>query len=310
MRIGLLDIDGFRSNFPNYAIMKISAFHKAQGDKVDFAIPLLAHEYDIVYKSKIFNYTPDDCYPYQCKIIKGGTGYSLTDVLPNEIDSLNPDYSLYPYIDNKTAYGFLTRGCVNKCKWCVVPIKEGSIKPYRDIEQIAIQGRNKIILMDNNILASDYGLMQIEKIINKGYRVDFNQAMDARLITEDIAQMLAQVKWLTAIRLGCDTPQQITECERAMSLINKYYKTPKQYLLYSMLHGSIEECYNRTSYFRNDKRVRIVAQPFRDYNNPKQIIPQWQNDMARWAMRREIYTSCDFKDYIPRKNFKCSKYFN
>jgi hypothetical protein len=91
-----------------------------------------------------------------------------------------------------------------------------------DIEEIAVNGRKNIILMDNNILASDYGLQQIEKIISMGVRVDFNQGLDARLVTDDIARLLARVKWIKRIRFGCDTPGQIAECERATALIDKY----------------------------------------------------------------------------------------
>lgn len=104
------------------------------------------------------------------------------------------DYSIYPSIDKKTAYGFLTRGCPNCCKWCVVPKKEGKVKPYMDVDDIAIDGRTNLVLMDNNILASDYGLQQIQKIIDRRYRVDFNQALDARLVTPEIGQLLAQVR--------------------------------------------------------------------------------------------------------------------
>lgn len=82
-----------------------------------------------------------------------------------------------------------------------------------DIEEIAVEGRNRIILMDNNVLASDYGLGQIEKIVRMGLRVDFNQGLDARLVTDETAKLLAQVKWLKHIRFGCDTQAQIAECE-------------------------------------------------------------------------------------------------
>lgn len=125
MKIGLVDVD--RTKFPNLALMKISAWHKSQGDTVEWANALFAN-YDRVYKSKIFTFSPDDTTPYECEVVKGGTGYSLTTQLPKEIDDFIPDYSIYPQIDKKTAYGFLTRGCPNKCKWCVVPIKEGGGK--------------------------------------------------------------------------------------------------------------------------------------------------------------------------------------
>lgn len=306
MKIGLVDVDGH--GFPNLALMKISAYHKAKGDEVEWAIPLFT-KYDRVYKSKVFTFTPDDCTPYECEVIKGGTGYDIFSKLPHEIDVMQPDYSIYPSIDKKTAYGFLTRGCPNKCKWCIVPQKEGGIKPYMDVDDIAIDGRTNLILMDNNILACDYGVKQILKIVERGYRVDFNQAMDARLVTEDIAKILAQVRWISVIRFGCDTPKQIEECNRAMSLIDKHRKNPASYLLYTMIGDNIDECYVRLSSFRDNKRVRIQAQPFRDFNNSNQIIPQWQKDMARWANRKELYMSCDFKDYIPRKGEICSSYF-
>lgn len=308
MKIGLIDVDSHNS--PNYALMKISAYHKYLGDDVEWAMPIFADSYDRVYKSKVFSFTPDDMNLYPCEVIKGGTGYDVHAILPKEVDNMIPDYSIYPEVDSKTAYGFLTRGCPNKCRWCIVPIKEGNVAPYRDVEDISEGGRRtNLILMDNNVLASEYGLSQIEKIVDKKYRVDFNQALDARLVTDDIAKLLAKVRWINQIRFGCDTPRQIEECERAMRLIDKYRKKPAHYLLYTMIDRDMNEAYTRVSHFRDNKRIRIVAQPFRDFKDPNQVIPQWQKDMARWAMRREIYASCDFKEYQPRKGFKCNQYF-
>lgn len=306
MNIGLIAVD---SDFPNLALMKISAYHKAHGDTVQWYTPF--DQYDIVYMSKIFSFTPDygQWITNARHIEKGGTGYDIQSRLPGEMEYVNPDYSIYPSIDKRTAYGFLTRGCPNKCKWCVVPRKEGNITPYMDVDAIAVNGRTNLILMDNNVLACQYGLDQIQKIIDKRYRVDFNQAIDARLITDDIARLLAKVRWIDVIRLGCDTPKQIGECEKAMQLIDTHRSKPMQYLMYTMIGSDINEAYYRLSYFRNNKRVRVVAQPFRDIDNPRQVIPQWQMDMARWAMRLEIYARCDFKDYEPRKGFKCKEYF-
>lgn len=305
MNIGLLAVD---SNYPNLALMKISRFHKGQGDTVEW-YNLFTH-YDKVYMAKIFSFTQDyrqwitnaDC------IEKGGTGYDISKSLPDEIDMLQPDYSLYPTVESKTAYGLLTRGCPNKCKWCVVPQKEGIITPYMDVEEIAIDGRNNLILMDNNVLASDYGLEQIEKIVRLKLRVDFNQGLDARLVTDDVAKLLAKVKWIKRIRFGCDTPPQIAEVERAASLLNKYgFKG--EYFLYCILM-EFKESFYRVNYWKGiSRRFVLHAQPFRDLNNPKQIIPQWQKDLAHWVDRKELYTSCEFKDFEPRKGFKCKEYF-
>ena len=276
MNVGLLAVD---SNYPNLALMKISAWHKSQGDNVEWYNPFT--HYDKVYAAKVFSFTPDYGYYINANVIeKGGTGYDIQKNLPKAIDRMQPDYSLYPSIDNKTAYGFLTRGCPNRCKWCIVPKKEGNIQPYMDVEEIAVNGRNNLILMDNNVLASDYGLEQIEKIVQLKLRVDFNQGLDARLVTDDIAKLLAKVKWIKRIRFGCDTPGQIAECERATSLIDKYgYKG--EYFFYCILLDDFKESFNRINYWRNKSgRYLPHAQPYRDLNDPHQLIPQWQKDLA------------------------------
>lgn len=289
--------------------MKLSAWHKTKGDSVEWANPMFG-SYDRAYASKVFTFTPDFTDLYDCEIVRGGTGYDLHKKLPQEIDHMQPDYSIYPDIDGKTAYGFITRGCPNKCAFCIVPKKEGGVRPYMDVDEITLDGRRpKIIAMDNNILASDYGLEQIEKIVKRGYRVDFNQAMDSRLVTPEIARLLAQVRWLAPIKFGCDSPRQVETCEKAMALIDSHCKTPRNYLLFTIIMGDMNECYERISHFKQFPRVRVHAQPMREFNNPRQVIPQWQKDMARWADRKELYRSTDFKDFQPRKGFVCREYF-
>lgn len=305
--------------YPNLALAKIARYWRNRGGQISWASPM--EHYDIVYMSKVFNFSPDDTYIYDAdKIIKGGTGYDPLSQLPDEIDRLQPDYSIYPNIPKDTAYGFLTRGCPNKCRWCVVPKKEGAIRPYMDVDEIAIEGRRKLVLMDNNILAAgDYCIQQLQKIIERGYRVDFNQALDARLVTDEIAQLLAKVKWLdnNRIRFGCDTHGQIAECERAMNMINRYGFTG-QYFLYTMLTSDFRECYERITYWwhrtqetRATHQGRYVyphAQPYRDPNNPHHIIPQWQKDMAGWVNKKAHFVAHSFEEFEPRKGFRCREY--
>ena len=310
MKIGLIDVDS-HSGFPNLALMKLSRHHKNKGDSVEWYDNMFGGRYDIVYVSKVFSFSDDyNFYINADEVIKGGTGYDIYKELPLEIDRLQPDYSIYPQIDKKTAYGFLTRGCPNKCKWCVVPKKEGMIHPYMDVDEIAIDGRKRLILMDNNIVACDYGIKQIEKIIRKGYRVDFNQAIDARLITDDVAQLLSKVKWIDYVRFGCDTSQQVSYCENVIQKMISYgYKG--SFMLYTMLHGDIEECYDRVARWRNiyGSRVACQSQPMLDFSKKTQNIPQWQKDMARWSNQHTAYAICDFKEFSPRIGFKCSEYF-
>jgi len=328
MKVALVDVDGHAKKkkwganiYPNLALCKIARYHKQQGDTVKWAFPF--EHYDVVYISKVFNFSPDDLTCYDAdRIVRGGTGYDIASQLPDEIDRLQPDYSIYPNIPKDTAYGFLTRGCPNKCRWCVVPRKEGKIRPYMDCDEIAIEGRTKLILMDNNFLAAgDYAHEQLDKIIERGYRVDFNQALDARLVTDAFAQKLAKVKWLdkNRIRFGCDTPAQIQECERAMNMIvaNGF---KGEFFLYTMLNDNFIECYSRIHYWwekLQEQReqhlcnwVYAYAQPYRDPNNPNRPIPQWQKDMANWVNNKAHFVAHSFHDFQPRKGFYCNEYFS
>lgn len=317
MKIGLVDVDGhtklkkWGSAFPNLALMKISKYWKLQGAQVEWYDPF--EEYDHVYMSKVFTHTPDYAYYINAKEIhRGGTGYSLTDELPKEIDHLQPDYSIYPWIKDNEAYGFLTRGCPNKCKWCVVPQKEGGIVPYMDIEEIAVDGRRYVTLMDNNILgAGDYAKEQLEKIIRLNLRVDFNQAMDARLVTPEFAKLLAGIKWFPYIRFGCDTTSQIEQCERALALLRENGWNGNVFL-YTMITDDFEESISRVSYWRDKlvagEKTYPHVQPFLDFNNPKFTPPKWQKDMARWSGIVSLKKTFPIMEYEPRKGFVFSMY--
>ena len=318
MRIGLIDVDGHNkktrwgSAFPNFALMKISAWHKRQGDIVEWAGACV--HYDVLYQSKIFRSSPDVDGAYIAdEVRKGGTGYSLTEVLPDEIDRMQPDYTIYPWIKPREAYGFLTRGCPNKCKWCVVPKKEGAIRPYMDVDEIAQHGKRPYLtLMDNNILAAgDYAVEQLEKIIRGGYHVDFNQAMDARLITPQYARLLSRVKWFPYIRFGCDTHAQIEHCERALALLheNGWHGTV---FLYCMITSDFDESIARVSYWRDKlvagEKTYPHVQPYLDFNDPNWKPPKWQQDMARWSGIISLKKTFPIMEYVPRNGFVFSMY--
>jgi len=288
MNIGLLDIDGH--NFPNLALMKISSYHKYNGDSVEWINHF--NHYDIIYQSKIFTFSPDNGYCINAdKIFKGGTGYDPLITLDPKIEKCLADYSLYPQF--KSAYGFLTRGCPNNCSWCIVPFKEGNIHPYADIEDI-LQGRKSAILMDNNILASDHGIHQIEKIIKLKIRIDFNQGLDARLIDRPIAKLLSQVKWLTPLRMSCDTFKMLKTVKKAMRYLREYNCIPSRYFIYVLINDPNEAL--RRIYLLNKWVLDPFAQPFIDYTGRNSITKEQQR-LARWVNRKQIFRSTKFENY-------------
>lgn len=304
-KIGLIDVDGH--NFPNLALMKISAYHKCIGDNVEFVNYF--DFYDKVYMSKVFTFTPDIKTIIQTDdVIRGGTGYDMGIELPKEIEEIQPDYSLYPqskWYDTKTSYGFLTRGCIRNCSWCLVRKKEGDIRKVSDIETIA-NGNKRIVLMDNNFLASKDCIEELNKIIDLGYIVDFNQGLDARLVTYEIAHLLSKVKWIRYIRFSYDTKEQLEPLLKAIENLNSCGIKNRKIFVYCLIRD-FNESYNRIRYC---EKLGIIpfAQPYRDFTQ-NQIIPQWQKDMARWCNDKALLKSIDFKDYKPRKGFVCKRYF-
>lgn len=288
MKVGLLDVDGH--NFPNLALMKISAYHKLQDDHVEWVDHF--REYDKVYKSKVFTFTQDDMFVIHSKeIIKGGTGYDANIILPTDIENIPPDYSLYPQYDS--AYGFLTRGCPNKCSWCIVPKKEGNIKPNSDIEEI-LQGRKSAILMDNNVLASDWGINQIEKIIKLKIKVDFNQGLDARLIDRPMAKLLSKVKWLSTLRMACDVDSMLPIVLKATRYLREYDCKPSNYFIY-LLVKDIKSAHKRAKLLKY-WGLDPFAQPYRDFTNNTPPAKELQQ-FSRWVNHKAIFKSVKWEDY-------------
>lgn len=315
MKIGLVDTDSH--NFPNLPLMKISAYHKAKGDDVEFALPL--QKYDRVYVSKVFgeeySNSNDLCWNAGA-IICGGTGYAikvengkevyrkkLDPDLPCEIEHIYPDYSLYPELTKDTAFGFLTRGCPNNCGFCLVSEKEGreSVK-VADLTEFW-RNQKYIKLLDANLLACRNRKELLQQLIDSGAYVDFTQGLDAKFITEEIAEMLSRAKTKRvhfafdlmknekAIINGLKTFKEITKMhinKTIVYILTNYDTTIEQdlYRLYKVKElGFLPD-------------IRIYRKP---------TAPQILKDLQRWCNNRFLFRSCDFMDYVPRKDGKTIK---
>lgn len=292
LQIGLHDNDG--TGFPNYALMKIAAYHKAKGDSVEWWYPL--KEYDRVYSSKVFTFSNEEEYLPE-GAIKGGTGYGMLDELPEEIDAMFPDYSIYPECDY--AIGFLTRGCIRRCPWCIVPSKEGNIRPYRTWREIKRPECRDVVFMDNNVLASRHGIDQMRDMIGEDVRIDFNQGLDARLINAEVAEILSRLKWIRFIRMACDTDAMLKIVLRAVELLGQYGVKPYRIFVY-MLVQDIESAERRAIALR-DAGVEVFAQPYRDFENSIEPTKEMK-DFARWVNRKPIFKSTKrFAEYKATK---------
>ncbi len=185
-----LDIIKQRRPFPNLALMKLSAYHKAREDEVFLNFPLC--QPDITYASCVFTWNARGRDGLAPDTIIGGSGIDLKAELPPEVEHIMPDYSLYPGVD--FSLGFTSRGCIRDCPWCIVPVKEGQIQPWARIYEFWDPRHRKIILLDNNLLAAPNWRQTMKDLRAEGLEVDFNQGLDIRLVNKDNVGYLKRVK--------------------------------------------------------------------------------------------------------------------
>ena len=301
MNIGLIDVDNYNKppKFPNIALMKISAWHKAQGHKVDWWLGL--EHYDRVYMSKVFDETYTQDIPFCInadEIIKGGTGYGMDNKLPDEIEHIYPDYSIYPNLTQDTAYGFLTRGCPRGCHFCIVAEKEGrrSVK-VADLSEWW-KGQKKIVLCDPNLLAYKGHMELLQQLIDSKSWVDINQGIDCRLLTEQNIEAINKIK-LKDIHFAWD---YMHEEKRVLKGLELYAKmaTRKVHGAYGTVYclanydTSMEENLYRIYTLRDmgyDPYVMIYDKP----NAPREV-----KRLQRWCNNRFIFKAePDFYKYKP-----------
>ena len=212
-------------------------------------------------------------------------------MLDEEIENCFPDYSIYPSFNK--AIGFLTRGCIRKCPWCIVPHKEGYIRPNAKWQDIVRQDSNLLTFMDNNILACDYGIEQIEELGHTKYKIDFNQGLDARLIDKSVAKALANVKWEKYLRVACDSSDMLPVIEQARAYLLEA-GLPKTKMFAYCLIKDVEEAHKRIVAVEN-MGINAFAQPYRDFEGGEPT--KEQKRLARWCNMKATMKSCKFEDY-------------
>ena len=295
MKIGLVDVDGH--NFPNLCLMKLSAWHKAKGDEVEFAIPLM--QYDRIYMARVFDdtYTHDDLTAYQCTDVRrGGTGYGLDNTLPDEIEHIMPDYSLYGITD--TAYGFLTRGCPRHCPFCIVGDKEGLVsRKVADLSEFW-NGQKNIILCDPNLLACKDRINLLKQLADSKVTVEINQGFDARLLDDEVIDAMNEIK-LNMVHFAWDNPkdkvvpQKLLQFAKKSKLKSDSAKTVYCFTNYWSTH---EEDLYRVEWLKSNGFLPYIM----IFNKEK--APLITRQLQRYVNNRFIFRSAkDFDDYLKNR---------
>lgn len=305
MTIGLFDLD--RTGFPNVALMKLSAWHKAQGDTV---LPLNSGlPAERRYGSVVFTWNrPKAAALVAQGAIVGGSGVDLKNELPADVEAMRPDYSLYG-IDY--GVGYLMRGCIWTCKFCVVPQKEGKPREVATIDHLLNpSGRSRpfVVLLDNEFFWKEkWAIARLQEFTERGIDFSPSQGLDVRVLTPALVDALAASPFWNLKR----SRRQITFAFDGIDIKARYRRGVEMLLskiaawhLQSFVlvgyDSTIEQDLQRIAIIRS-YGIDPFVMVYRDYNTGKMARDPQLRNLARWVNRR-LYKTCNFADYWPEAN--------
>ena len=312
MKVGLIDVDGH--NYPNLPLMKLSAWHKAQGDSVEWYQPMFSGHMDRVYMSKVFSFSPDYEYFVDAdEVIRGGSGYCIELVdgkevyhaerdqpLPEEVEHIYPDYDLYGITD--TAYGFLTRGCPRKCSFCHVKDKPADGPKSRKVADLSEfwRGQKNIVLCDPNILACPERMDLLQQLADSKALIDVNQGMDIRLVTDDVIDIMNRIRF-KSIHFAFDRYQDRDIVEPKLRMFaekTKFDKDKGHVTVYILVNfdSTLEQ-----DLFRIQLCRELRLQPYPMIYDKEHCDPVYKR-LQRWCSPYIFWKVNSFEEYTRRKS--------
>lgn len=308
MKICLIDAD---STIPNIALMKLATFHKKLGDSIEVVTAKLPY---FPTKKKTPFYPPEGFDKYYCSviftgnkeyiigdnIIFGGTGYSLEDCLPQEIENSELDYSIYP--DNDISYGFISRGCIRKCSFCFVPRKEGHIRQVSTIDQIV--KHKKVKFLDNNFLALPNHKELLKELVDKKIKCQFNQGLDIRLLDGESSLLLSQINHLGEHYFAFDDWSYLPIIEKQFKLLS--WGRPYQFKFFVYCHPDMEiaNIIKRVEWLKEHKCLPYIMRDIACWESDNS---NFYVDLAAYCNQPNLVKKMTFTDYIYKRNKKVER---
>jgi hypothetical protein len=301
LTVCLIDAD---SVIPNIPLMKLSTYHKSRGDKVFFFRANLPYYptrqkipfhgligADITYASVVYEGNKE--YISGDNLVLGGTGVDLTTVLSEEIEKCELDYSLYP--DNNISYGFISRGCIRNCPFCVVQQKEGKIRQVSAVDDIV---RHKVVkFLDNNFLALPNHKELLKEIIAKKIKCHFNQGLDIRLVDEENSELLHKVHYIDDYIFAFDDYKLLPKIEKQIQFLSWRKDWDLKFYVYTNPNNPLSETIKRIEWL---KEHRCLAFLMRDISCWSSELSDFYVDLAGYCNRPVIYKNNTFEGYIKK----------
>lgn len=311
MRILLVDAD---SKIPNIALMKLASWHKVQGNEVNLhtlQIPYYPHKrrkkvvqavgYGKVYVSGIFSGVGayiDMRVSKNTAVTYGGTGFEVSSKLPVGVASLPCDYSLYP--GNETSYGFMSRGCIRRCSFCCVPEKEGGLKYIEGWQSIVKHKR--VEFLDNNFLALPEHKKILKELRDSGTRCRFMQGLDIRLVDDENAALLAELRYMGEYIFAFDNVKALKLVAKGLSILKRHISKPWRIKMYVYIHPRmpiLEDIVFRVEWLRENRVLPYIMRDASCFDSKNNMF---YTDMASWCNQPGIFKGLKFTDFLSRRH--------